>query len=215
MLTMTKYRIVIVDDHRLFREGIAEICGGEPDLEIVGQADNGTAALEIIRETRPDVVLLDVAMPGPGAQDLLPRIFELKPRPLVAILTMYDDPRTVNKLMSLGAHAYISKGAARQELIAAIRSITQNRNHVVLSISRETMRQLNEGSPDLLTARELEVLELVSAGFRNSEIATQLYISEGTVKRHLTNIYLKLEVPSRISAVNKAAELGLLKGGHE
>ena len=208
---MVKFRIVIVDDHRLFREGIAEIVDGEPDLEIVGQADNGTAALEIIRRTSPDIVLLDVAMPGTGVQDLLPQLFELSPPPLVAILTMYDDSRMVSKLMSLGAHAYISKGASREELLTAIRSIAHNRNHVMLSISRETMRQLNETSSNFLTARELEVLELVSAGFRNSEIAIQLYISEGTVKRHLTNIYLKLEVPSRIAAVNKAAELGLLK----
>jgi DNA-binding NarL/FixJ family response regulator len=208
---MVKCRIVIVDDHRLFREGIAEICDSEPDLEIVGQADNGTTALEIIRKASPDIVLLDIAMPGTGVQDLLPQVFDLVSPPQVAIVSMYDDPRLVRKLMSLGAHAYISKGAARHELLTAIRSIADNRNHVMLSISRETMERLNESSSGLLTTRELEVLKLVSAGFRNSEIATQLYISEGTVKRHLTNIYIKLEVPSRINAVNKAAELGLLK----
>ncbi len=208
---MINSRIVIVDDYRLFREGIAEIVNSESDLEVVGQADNGTSALEIIRQTSPDVVLLDVSMPGTSLQDLLPQILALNTPPLVAILTMYDDPRMVSKLISLGASAYISKGAAREELLTTIRSITHNRNHVTLSISRETMQQLNEGPSSFLTTREVEVLELVSAGYRNSEIAIRLYISEGTVKRHLTNIYLKLEVPSRISAVNKAAALGLLK----
>jgi len=208
---MANFRVVIVDDHRLFREGIAEIIEGEHDLEIVGQADNGSSALEIIRQTSPDVVLLDVSMPGIGIQEMLPQLLALKFSPLVVILTMHDDPQMVSKLISLGAHAYISKGAAREELLSAIRSIAHNRNHVTLSVSRDTMRQLNEAPSSFLTAREVEVLELVSIGFRNSEIATRLYISEGTVKRHLTNIYLKLDVPSRISAVNKAVELGLLK----
>lgn len=208
---MANYRIVLVDDHRLFREGIAEIIEGEPDLEVVGQADNGSTGLEIVRQTTPDIVLLDVSMPGIEIHDLLPQLFALKISPLVVILTMYDDRRMVGKLISLGAHAYISKAATREELLTTVRSVAHNQNHVTLSVSRETMRQLNETPSSFLTARELEVLELVSVGLRNSEIAARLYISEGTVKRHLTNIYLKLEVTSRISAVNKAAELGLLK----
>lgn len=208
-----KHRIVIVDDHRLFRDGIAEICDAEPDLDVVGQADNGTDAVSIVDQTNPDVVLLDVEMPDTDADDLLRRMLRSRAAPQVAILTMHDDARLVNKLMSLGAHAFISKGATRQELLTAIRSIRRDRDNAVLLISRDTVRQLEESSAGPLTARELEVLSLVAGGLRNSEIATRLYISEGTVKRHLTNIYLKLEVQSRINAVNKALAMGLLRGG--
>jgi len=115
--------------------------------------------------------------------------------------------------MATGASAFISKDVTRQELLSAIRSICKDRDHVVLSISRETMRQLQGPVNGPLTARELEVLMLVAKGLQNAQIAAKLYISEGTVKRHLTNTYLKLEVRSRIRAVNKAVTLGLLTGG--
>ncbi|WP_344916671.1 response regulator transcription factor [Streptosporangium oxazolinicum] len=201
---------MIVDDHRLFREGIAEICNNEPDLLVIGQVDNGADAVSLVGQTFPDVVLLDIEMPGTDAAETLRRLLRIHPAPQVAILTMHDDARLVNRLMTLGARAYISKGATRQELLTAIRSIRDNRDHVMLSISSETMKRLDEPTLGPLSARELEVLELVAAGFRNSQIAARLHISEGTVKRHLTNIYLKLEVDSRMNAVNKALASGML-----
>jgi DNA-binding NarL/FixJ family response regulator len=207
---MSANRVVIADDHQLFRDGIVEICGSEPDLEVVGQAGNGDEAIAVVRRTRPDVVLLDVQMPGPDVMDVLRELLECRPVPQVAILTVHDDPRLVGRLMAVGARAYISKGVTRQELMTAIRSIRKDRERVVLSISRDTMKRLQGNANGPLTAREIEVLTLVASGLQNSQIAARLYISEGTVKRHLTNIYLKLEVRSRIKAVNKATAMGLL-----
>lgn len=209
----SRYQVVIADDHRLFRDGVAEMCDGEPDLEVVGQAGDGAEAIAVVRRTSPDVVLLDVEMPGPDVREVLRALLDCRPAPQVAVLTMHEDPGLVNEMMAAGASAFISKDVTRQELLAAVRSICKDRDHVVLSISRETMKQLQGPVNGPLTARELEVLKLVAKGLQNAQIAAKLFISAGTVKRHLTNVYLKLEVRSRIRAVNKAVALGLLTGG--
>lgn len=207
---MSSNRVVIADDHQLFRDGIVEICASDPDLEVVGQARNGAEAVAVVRRTHPDVVLLDVEMPGTDVKEVIQELLECRPAPQVAVLSVHEDPRLVNKLMALGARAYISKGVTREELLNAIRSIGNDRDHVVLSISRDTMKRLQGGVKGPLTDRETEVLTLVAKGLQNAQIAAKLYISEGTVKRHLTNIYEKLEVRSRIRAVNKAIAMGLL-----
>lgn len=206
-------RVVIADDHTLFREGVVEICQVETDLTVVGQADNGEAAVALVRRERPDVVLLDVEMPGPGAEETLRQILDAArpaPPPRVAILTMHDDAHIVSRLLALGAQAYISKGSTREELLAAIRAVRRDPERVVLSVARETVSQLERPSQGPLSAREVEVLRLVARGMSNAQISRELYISEGTVKRHLTNIYLKLEVRSRMNAINKAVAMRLL-----
>ncbi|MER7394095.1 response regulator transcription factor [Streptomyces sp. NPDC000151] len=203
-------RVVIADDHTLFREGIVEICETESDLHVVGQAEHGEEAVALVRRRSPDVVLLDVEMPGPGAEETLEQVLNVPEPPRVAVLTMHDDARMVSRLLAIGAQAYISKSSTREELLAAIRAVRRDPDRVVLSVAKETVSRLERPAQGPLSARELEVLGLVARGLSNAQIAGELYISEGTVKRHLTNIYLKLEVRSRMNAINKAVAMRLL-----
>ncbi|MFH8492411.1 response regulator [Streptomyces longisporoflavus] len=212
MIQGSPARLLVADDHTLFRQGIVEICKTEEDLDVVGEAVDGHSAVRLARLEQPDVLLLDVEMPGPGAGATLEQILDVPSPPHVAILTMHDDARMVSKLLAIGAQAYISKTSTREELLAAIRAVRQTTDRVVLSVTKETMRRLERPEESPVSARELEVLHLVARGLSNAEIATELYISSGTVKRHLTNIYLKLDVPSRLNAINKAVALGLLPG---
>lgn len=203
-------RLVVADDNTLFREGLAEICEIESDLHVVGKAENGDDAVTLVRRENPDVVLLDVEMPGPEPAEVLGKVLSSPSAPRVAMLSMHDDARLVRELMSTGAQAYISKSSTREELLAVIRAVSTRRDHVVLSVPKITLSRLGGPPGGPLSPRELEVLDLVAQGLSNAQIGTRLYISEGTVKRHLTNIYLKLDVPSRTNAINKAAELRLL-----
>lgn len=203
-------KVLLVDDHALFREGVAEIFEAEEDVEVVGEAENGLEAIAMAEREKPDVVLLDVEMPVMGAESAIEQILQASPSSKVLVLTMYDEPRLVRKLLGLGAHGYIVKNATREELVAAVRTIHRVENRVVLSVSRSTADRLEGAEKDKLSARELEVLLLTARAMSNSQIATHLHISEGTVKRHLTNIYAKLGVSSRSDAAKKALTSGLI-----
>lgn len=203
--------MLIADDHTLFREGIAEILAREKDLEVVGEADSGRGLLAIARKMNPDAIMLDVEMPGPGAEATVREIVSELPDIRVIILTMHDDPGLVEKMLAAGARAYVIKGATREALLAAIRGARHDDQHVVVSVSRETVIRLREPPESPLSPRELEVLTAVSAGLSNAQIAARLFITEGTVKRHLTNVYVKLDVTTRMNAINKAIEMGLIK----
>jgi DNA-binding NarL/FixJ family response regulator len=165
----------------------------------------------IARQIHPDVIMLDVEMRGPGAEATVREILRSLPGTGVIVLTMHDNPRLVETLLAAGAAAYVIKGATRETLLAAIRGVRRDDRNVVISVSRETMTRLREPPASPLSSRELEVLTAVSAGLRNAQIARRLFITEGTVKRHLTNIYTKLDVTTRMSAVNKAITMGLIE----
>ncbi|GLZ35198.1 DNA-binding response regulator [Lentzea sp. NBRC 105346] len=207
-------RIVLADDHTLFREGLRELLSTDPDFEVVGEGSSGDEAIELVDRHHPDVVLLDVEMPGPGAKAVIQRLRESHPDINVIILTMHDSAGVVRDLLQTGAAAYLVKNIAREQLVAAVRSVSRNRENVVLSIPRETMDALEP--PDVrespLSARELDVLRLVAKAMSNAQIASALFISEGTVKRHLTNIYAKLDAVSRVDAIKKAAAANLITG---
>ena len=203
-------KVLLVDDHALFREGVAEIFEAEEDVEVVGEAANGLEAIAMAEREQPDVVLLDVEMPVMGAESAIERILHASPSSKVLVLTMYDEPRLVRRLLGLGAHGYIVKNATREELVAAVRTIHRVENRVVLSVSRGTADRLEGSERDKLSVRELEVLLLTARAMSNSQIASHLHISEGTVKRHLTNIYAKLGVSSRADAAKKALTSGLI-----
>jgi DNA-binding NarL/FixJ family response regulator len=204
------FRVLLVDDHTLFREGLAEIFAADEGLEVVGEAERGEEAVLLAREERPDVVLLDVEMPGMGAKETVRELSRVSPSSKVVILTMYDEPPLVRELLGAGAHAYIVKSATREELLAAIRTVGKDEDRVILSVSRHTLERLEGREKSILSPRELEVLSLVAEAKSNAQIASQLYISEGTVKRHLTNVYAKLGVASRVDAVGTAVSAGLL-----
>ncbi len=203
-------KVLLVDDHELFREGVAEIFAVEEDIRVVGEAENGLEAIALAAETQPDVVLLDVEMPVMGAEKAIGRMLHASPSSKILVLTMYDEPRLVRKLLALGAHAYIVKKARREELVAAVRTVHRVENRVVLSVSRQTADRLEGPQKRLLTSRELEVLLLTMRAMTNVQIADRLHVSEGTVKRHLTNIYAKLGVSSRSDAAKKALTSGLI-----
>ena len=203
-------KVLLVDDHTLFREGIVEIFDAEEGMEVAGEAANGQEAIELAAEVKPDVVLLDVEMPLMGAEQAVCRILCTSPCSKILVLTMYDEPRLVRKLLMLGAHGYLVKNATREELVAAVHTVHRVEDHIVLSVSRSTAARLEGSEQSVLSSRELEVLLLISRAMSNSQVASRLHISEGTVKRHLTNIYAKLGVSSRADAAKKALSSGLL-----
>jgi len=203
--------VVIIDDHTMFRESIAEVFAQQSDLKVVGQSGEGKSGVEIVDQHSPDVVLLDVEMPGPGVNEIIEGIRRVSTASKIAILTMHEDAELVGRLMDFGVHAFISKGSSLGDLLNVVRSIANRQDRVVFSVSRDVLSGLRESGRNPLSVRETEVLMLVSEGFGNAQIAGRLFISEGTVKRHLTNIYVKLDVQSRVNAINRANELGLLR----
>lgn len=200
-------RVLLADDHTMFRQGIARVLSGYGGLEIVGQTDNDDGAVELARRTRPDVVLMQVQMPISRAKVNLRRMREAtNPPPKVVIVTMIEDPRHVRELMDLGASAYIVKSASAEHLVAAVRAaiLDPKSKHAVVGMPLGMLEEAQEGSQGVLSARELEILLLAARGLSNRQIGAALYVTEGTVKRHLANTYEKMGVSSRGQATRKA-----------
>lgn len=204
--------IVLVDDHTLFREGLAELLASDTTFHVVAHGSNGADALALVAEHRPDVVLIDVEMPGPGAPATVSRLCQEHPDTHVIVLTMHDRPELVYELLDQGAAAYLVKTIAREELIAAVRSVVAGQGNILLSVSRRTLNQLDKPPSSVLSVRELEVLQLAAIAMSNAQIGKRLNITEGTVKRHLTNIYAKLDAVSRVDAIRKATAARLIPG---
>ena len=203
-------KVLMVDDHALFREGVVEIFAAEDDIQVVGEAENGAEAIALAKEEKPDVILLDVEMPVMGAETAIERILRVSPSSKVLVLTMHDEPRLVQKLLTLGARAYMVKSATRGELLAAVRTLARVKDRVVLSVSQDTVERLSGQDKDMLSDRELEVLLLAARAMSNNQIASYLHISEGTVKRHFTNIFAKLGASSKADAIQKALKSRLI-----
>lgn len=146
-------------------------------------------------------------MPGPGAEKLIGEVLAISPETSIVIVTMYEDPALVSRLLECGAAAFLVKDIGREDLLAALHAVIERPNHVTVSVSRTTLNQLNSGSAagSPLTRREIEVLKLVAQAYPNAQTALRLGIAEGTVKRHLTNIFAKLQATSRLDALRKAA----------
>ncbi|GAA5089168.1 MULTISPECIES: response regulator [Nocardia] len=205
-----RYRVVIADDHTLFRQGVCQILAAEPDFHIVGDGASGHDAVALAAEHRPDVLLLDVEMPGEGAVTTIRQIRGVSPDTRVVVLSMHASTDLVQELTSVGASAYIAKTSGREELCAGIRSVVGDGQMVMWYVPRWAMPSAGEAEGPTLSSRELEILKLVARAFSNSQIAAQLYVSEATVKRHLTRVYAKLRARSRLDAVHRAVALGLL-----
>jgi DNA-binding NarL/FixJ family response regulator len=203
--------VALADDHTLFRQGIRELLATDPAIRIVGEASTGDELLLLARRHQPDVVLLDVQMPGPGAKSLIEQIRRTHPSTAVVVLTMHEAPAVVRELLDCGAAAYLVKSIEREQLVATVHSVSHGRENVLLSVPRASLER-GQGRPGILSDRELDVLRLVAKALSNKQIASLLFISEGTVKRHLTNIYAKLAATSRVDAIKKATELQLISG---
>jgi DNA-binding NarL/FixJ family response regulator len=200
-------KVLLADNHTMFRQGIASVLADYASIEVVGQTDNDEGAIELARLTKPDVVLMQVQMPIPRAKENLRRMREVSdPAPKVVIVTMIEDPREVRELMELGASAYIVKSASAARLVAAVRAaiLDPKSKNAVVGMPRALLEEAEEGSEGVLSARELEILLLASRGLSNRQIATRAHLAEGTVKRHLTNTYHKMGVGSRSEATRMA-----------
>jgi DNA-binding NarL/FixJ family response regulator len=208
-------RIVVVDDHNLFRAGLIELLDSVSEYEITADGATGVEAITLAHEHKPDIVVLDIEMPGPGASATIRKILEASPHTKIVILTMHDDPDLVRGLLDAGATSYLLKSAGRAELIAAINAACRSEDAVLVSVSRRTLMGLGRAAAKpansaLFSRREIEVVQRLAEGGSNRNIAAALYISEATVKRHLANIYAKLDATSRIDAIRKAAQLGII-----
>ena len=208
-----QFRVVVADDHTLLREGLRELLSTDPAFCVVADAATGHQVIMLAAEHLPDLLLLDVQMPGPGAEAVIEQVKYASPFTKIIVVTMHDDPVLLYRLLECGASAYLIKTIGRTELLAAVHAVCRSEDTVVLSVSRRTIEQLDrrqEKQPAMLSRRELDVLDRVARAMSNSQVAGQLFITESTVKRHLTNIYAKLGAVSRVDAIRKARAAGLI-----
>jgi DNA-binding NarL/FixJ family response regulator len=206
-------KVGIVDRSMLFRAGLSRMLNAEDDIKVVMEAYLSDDLASLISGERPDVLLVDGGDSGVEAAQIIRDARQASPTTKIVILALHDRPRVVEMLLSAGASAYVLMSTTPEELITVIRTLHREVDRVILSVSQDTLNMLKEDNNTLLSPREREVISLVYSGMRNAEIAERLFIAEGTVKRHLTNIYAKLGAASRMDAVNKAVAIGLLFPG--
>jgi two-component system response regulator NreC len=212
-----KIRVMIVDDHALLREGLATLIKGQRDMALVGQADSGVKAVALAATAKPDVVLLDLAMPeGPGL-DAIPGIKSVHPAARVLVMTMYDDLERLQAVMNAGGAGFITKSAAGAELLTAIRAVNGGKSYFAISLNgagRDAMPLGLNPVPlsvdPTLSGREKEVLTRVAGGLTNKEIAHELRISVKTVETYRSRFVEKLGLRSRAEVVRYAIDTGLL-----
>ena len=203
----TPIRILTVDDHSLLRDGIAALVSTQPDMEVVAEASTGSEAIELFRRLRPDVTLMDVQMPEIDGIEALIAIRNEFPAARVIVLTTYKGDVQATRALKAGAQAYLLKSLLRQELLTTIRDVHSGRKRIGQEVAEQLADHLGE---DALTPREIEVLRLVADGNSNKLIASQLSVSEDTVKGHLKNILSKLGANDRTHAVTIAIKRGII-----
>ncbi|WP_299028954.1 response regulator transcription factor [uncultured Thermanaerothrix sp.] len=216
---MSKIKVLLVDDQALFREGLKTLLNSRPDFEVVGEASNGEEAIRLAHQLRPQVILMDLRMPILDGVQATQRIHTLLPDCRILVLTTFDDDEDVFEGLRAGAIGYLLKDVSSEKLFEAIRAAARGEYFLLPSITAKVVAEfsrLPRAAPrpaeaeKILSPREIEVLRLVAIGISNKEIAERLFISEGTVKNHLSNILSKLNVKDRLQAVIRGRELGLL-----
>lgn len=205
---------MIADDHRLFREGLRALLSVVDNLEIVSEVENGQEAVEQALLTEPDIIIMDIQMPGMNGLEATRQILHASPRIGILIVSMFDDDDNVFAAMQAGARGYLLKGSAPDELLRGITAVAQGEALFAPSIARRLMTYFSRPArlpaplfPEL-TSREREILSLIAQGQDNGRIARSLELSEKTVRNHITNIFSKLQVGSRAEAVLRAREAG-------
>ncbi len=201
-------RILVVDDHPVVRDGLAAMLNTQSDFEVVGEASDGEEALQRVADRDPDVLLLDLEMPGVDGIETLQRLKEEKARARAIVFTVFDTDERIVSAMKAGAKGYLLKGAPRDDVFRAVRVVNEGGSLLEPLIASRFLDSIN--NPDALTARQKEVLKLIATGLLNKEIADRLYISERTVKFHVSEILAKLGAGNRTEAVAIATQRGLI-----
>ena len=207
-------RVVLVDDHAVVRSGLRMLLDAEEDVEVVGEAGNAKDAVFRARALKPDVILLDVVMPGESGVEVLPTLLRESPDTKVLVLSMQDDPSYVREAFAAGASGYVLKEAADEEVVSAVREIAGGGSYVHPALGARMVaaeaKERAAAEADPLSEREREVLRLLALGHTNQEIAQQLYISVRTAESHRAHIMQKLHLSTRAELVRYALEQGLL-----
>ena len=217
MPTTSPIRILLADDHTLVRRGICRLLEDQPDLEVVGEAADGHEAVRLASVLDPDVVLLDISMPGPGGIEVTRQVKQALPDTRVLILTVHEDESLLREAIQAGAAGYIIKRAVESELINAIRAVWRGDVYIHPAMTRALLqdvapsRATDETLVEPLTRRETEVLQLIAQGHTNRQVAEKLTISVRTVETHRANLMDKLGLRSRVELVRYAREHGLLE----
>ena len=203
-------RVLLADDHTMFREGLANVLAAYGGIEVVAETTNDEGAITLAREHKPDVVVMQAQLPLERAKETLDQMRRVSPPPKVVNCTMFEDPQFVREFLKLGVSAYLVKSASVEQLIAALRVSVLDPlgNNVVVGMPRKMLEEAEDGAGGSLSARELEILLLAARGLSNRQIASSLHVAEATIKRHLANTYEKIGVGSRGEAAKKALTEG-------
>ena len=213
---MEPIKVMIVDDHMVVRGGLTTMLGREKDFAVAGEAQNGLEAVELAKELRPDVILMDLRMPELDGVEAMRRIRDQDPEVKFIVLTTYDSDEYIFDAIGAGAKGYLLKDASREELFQAVRAVHRGESLIEPGVAARVLDRFAQLSrqvtpSELLSEREMEVLQLMTKGAPNKEISTSLSISESTVKTHVANIFQKLEVNDRTGAVTQAIQRGIIK----
>jgi DNA-binding NarL/FixJ family response regulator len=209
-------QILIADDHTLFRSGLRALFGSLPDMAVIGEAASGTEAIAQAEKLQPDVILMDIQMPGSNGIEATRQIIQTSPHIGIIVVTMFEDNDSVFAAMRAGARGYVLKGADQEEMVRAIRAVARGEalfGPVIAArlqgFFENSKRQATAGAFPELTEREREVLELIAKGHNNADIGRKLTISIKTVRNHVSNIFSKLQVVDRAQAIIRAREAGM------
>ena len=213
---MELIRVLIADDHPHFRDGLRALLVSAPDLEVVGEAGDGEQAISLAAKLQPDVILMDLNMPGVGGIEATRRILRTSPHIAVLVISMFEDDDSVFTALQAGARGYLLKGALKAEILRSIRAVASGEAIFGPSIAKRLIQYFATPRPSAppdafpeLTDREHEILALIARHDTNPEIAKRLYLSPKTVRNHVSNIFTKLQVSDRAQAIIRAREAGL------
>jgi DNA-binding NarL/FixJ family response regulator len=204
-------RVIVADDHPVVRDGLRAMLETQPDIEVVGEATDGTEALAMVRSLRPDLVLMDLQMPELDGATATRRIRAEYENVHVLVLTTFDTDADISRAVEAGATGYLFKDARRDELFQAVRVAARGESVLSPGVASRVLTRMRAPAEEALSSREIDVLEAVARGFSNRAIARSLHISEATVKTHLLHVSAKLGVDNRTAAVTEALDRGIIR----
>lgn len=206
-ISVPKLRVILADDHPVVRDGLAAIINQQPDMQVVAEAADGEEAIALFQREQPDVMVLDLRMPKRDGVAVVEQVLGVNPKARLLIMTTFDGDEDIFRCLSQGAKGYLLKDSPRQEILNAIRAVSQDQPYTSSSIAAKALQRMAKPN---LTKREVDVIQLLAQGRSNKDIARRLSITEGTAKTHVKSILLKLDAISRTEAVAVAHKRGLV-----